>query len=202
MRRMTDTPRAILFDLDGVLIDSYPAWFQLLNHAARELGYPAISTEAYEASWGQSTTEDRDAFFPNHEVSEVEAFYDAHYFDHLDHLGVPEEVPDVFARLAERELTSAVCTNTQASIASEIVKRSGATPDFIVGGNDVPKGKPAPDMLLRACELLRVSPSEAWMIGDSRYDRESAAAAEVYFIGVRIDGEKRLNRLVPCIRTN
>ena len=82
---MTDTLRTILFDLDGVLIDSYPVWFQLLNHAARELGYPAISTELYETSWGQSTTADRDAFFSNHEVSEVEAFYDAHYFDHLDH---------------------------------------------------------------------------------------------------------------------
>ncbi len=192
---MTDTPRAILFDLDGVLIDSYPVWFQLLNHAARELGYPAISTELYETSWGQSTTDDRDAFFPNHEVSEVEAFYDAHFFEHLDHLGVPEEVPKVFARLAEGELTSAVCTNTQASIAAEIVKRSGAAPDVIVGGDDVPKGKPAPDMLLRACELLRVSPSEAWMIGDSRYDREAAEAAEVYFIGIGIDGAQRLSRL-------
>ncbi len=195
MRRMSDTPRAILFDLDGVLIDSYPVWLQLLNHAARELGYPAISTEAYETSWGQSTTDDRDAFFPNHEVSEVEAFYDAHYFEHLDHLGVPEEVPEVFERLAKRKLSSAVCTNTQASIASEIVKRSGATPDVIVGGDDVPKGKPAPDMLLRSCDLLRVSPSEAWMIGDSRYDREAAATAEVYFIGIGIDGAKRLSRL-------
>lgn len=200
MRLMTETPRAILFDLDGVLIDSYPVWFELLNQTARELGYPPISTELYETSWGQSTTDDRDAFFPNHEVPEIEAFYDAHYFDHLDHLGVPEEVPDVFARLAERKLKSAVCTNTQASIAAEIVKRSGAKPDFIVGGNDVPKGKPAPDMLLRACELLQVSPSEAWMIGDSRYDREAAAAAEVYFIGVRIDGERRLDRLADLIK--
>ena len=37
------------------------------------------------------------------------------------------------------------------------------------------------------------------MIGDSRYDRESAAAAEVYFIGVRIDGKKRLNRLADLL---
>lgn len=196
---MTESPRAILFDLDGVLIDSYPVWFQLLNHTARELGYPAISTEAYEKSWGQSTTDDRDKFFPNHEVAEVQAFYHANYFDHLDHLGIPEKIPDVFARLAERNLTSAVCTNTQASIASEIVKRSGATPNVIVGGDDVPKGKPAPDMLLRACDLLHVSPTEAWMIGDSRYDREAAAAASIHFIGVRIDGAKRIQHLADLL---
>ena len=145
---MTDTPRAILFDLDGVLIDSYPVWFQLLNHAARELGYPAISTELYETR-GKARRRIGTRSSRTMKVSEVEAFYDAHYFDHLDHLGVPEELPAVFARLAERQLTSAVCTNTQASLAIEIVKRTGARPDFIVGGNDVPKGKPAPDMLLR-----------------------------------------------------
>ena len=196
---MTDSPRASLFDLDGVLIDSYPVWFHLLNHTARELGYPAISDEAYRESWGQSTTDERDAFFPNHEIAEVEAFYDAHYFAHLEHLRIPDEVPNVFAHLTERGLSSAVCTNTQASIAAEIVKRSGATPDVIVGGDDVPQGKPAPDMLLRACELLRVDPSEAWMIGDSRYDKEAAAAARVYFVGIGIDGEKRLNRLVDLL---
>lgn len=109
---------------------------------------------------------------------------DARHFEHLEHLRIPEEVPEVFARLVERELSSAARTNTQASIASEIVKRSGARPNVIVVGDDVPKAKPAPDMLLPACELLEVSPDEAWMIGDSRYDEEAAAAANVYFIGV------------------
>lgn len=196
---MTDKPRAILFDLDGVLIDSYPLWFHLLNHAARKLGYPAISSEAYESSWGQSTRDDRDTFFPNHDISAVEAFYDAHYLKHLEHLKIPEGVPRVFARLKQRGLTSAVCTNSQASIASEAVKRAGATPDVIVGGDDVPTGKPAPDMLVRACELLRVEPSEVWMIGDSRYDRQAAAAADVYFIGVRIDGERRVEHLTDLL---
>jgi len=197
---MTDRPRAILFDLDGVLIDSYSVWFHLMNHAARELGYPPIPSELYEECWGQSTTGDRDSFFPNHEVSEVEAFYDAHYAEHLEHLKVPEEVPVVFERVRERGLGSAVCTNTQASIAAEVVKRSGATPDVIIGGDDVPKGKPAPDMLLRACELLEVSPSDAWMIGDSRYDKEAAAAAEIYFIGIGLDGDERLSRLADLLQ--
>ena len=73
---MIDRPRAILFDLDGVLIDSYWVWFHLLNQTARELGYPEISDEVYRTTWGQSTTADRDAFFPRHEVAEIEAFYD------------------------------------------------------------------------------------------------------------------------------
>ena len=192
---MPDTPRAILFDLDGVLIDSYWVWFHLLNHTARALGYPDISDDVYKATWGQSTTADRDRFFPRHEVSKVEAFYDAHYFEHLEHLRVPPEVPDVFARLKELELGSAVCTNTQSSLAVEIVKRAGATPTIVVGGNDVPRGKPAPDMLLRACELLGVPVDAAWMIGDSHYDRDAARAAGMYFVGLGYDGDRRIEEL-------
>jgi hypothetical protein len=75
-----DSPRAILFDLDGVLVDSYWVWFHLINDTARRLGYPAVSQERYYESWGQSTTADRDSFFPRHTVEEVERLYEGHYF--------------------------------------------------------------------------------------------------------------------------
>ncbi len=192
---MKKPPGAILFDLDGVLVDSYAVWFHLLNHVARVLDYPEIRHEVYESGWGQSTTADRDAFFPNHTVSEVEAFYDEHYFEHLEHMRVAPEVPELFSRLNELGIVSAVCTNTQASLANEIVRRAGATPEHVVGGNDVAKPKPAPDMLLRACELLEVATGAAWMIGDSRYDRDAAQAASIHFVGVRFEGDQRIEAL-------
>lgn len=193
---MRNLPKAILFDLDGVLIDSYRLWFHLLNHTARELGYPPISDEMYRASWGQSTTADRDTFFQGHNVEEIEAFYDAHYFEHLEHLDVPEEVPSLFEQLRELGLKSAVVTNTQSSLAREIVKRAGATPDVVVGGSDVARGKPAPDMLFLAAELLDVPIGSTWMVGDSRYDSEAARAAEVFFVGVGgIRGDLRVTRV-------
>lgn len=192
---MTKPPSAILFDLDGVLVDSYDVWLHLLNHVARVHAYPEITHKAYESGWGQSTTADRDAFFPNHTVSEVEAFYDEHYFEHLEHMRVAPELPEVFSRLKELGIASAVCTNTQASLAKEIVRRAGATPQHIVGGNDIPKPKPAPDMLLRGCELLDVATDAAWMIGDSRYDRDAARSARIHFVGVRFDGDQRIEAL-------
>ena len=192
---MTKPPSAILFDLDGVLVDSYDVWLHLLNHVARVLDYPEVANEVYESGWGQSTTADRDAFFPNHTVAEVEACYDEHYFEHLEHMRVAPELSEVFARLKELRISSAVCTNTQASLANEIVRRAGATPEHVVGGNDVPKPKPAPDMLLRACELLEVDADAAWMIGDSRYDRDAARSARIHFVGVRFDGDQRIEVL-------
>ncbi len=189
------TLRAVLFDLDGVLVDSYALWFQLQNQAARELGYPPITEARYRAGWGQSTRDDRDMFFPHHDVQDVEAFYGAHYFEHLDHLVVPPGVPEVYARLGELGIRSAVCTNTQASLAAEIVRRAGARPDVIVGGDDVARGKPAPDMIFRALELLGVSAEDAWMVGDSSYDRDAARAAGVRFVGLGIEGDVRIENL-------
>jgi HAD superfamily hydrolase (TIGR01509 family) len=189
---MKSTPRAILFDLDGVLIDSYAVWFQLLNHTARELGYGEISQELYRESWGQSTLADRDRFFPGHSVEDVERFYQEHYFEHVEHLVVPGEVPEVFRRLREERIATAVVTNTQKSLASSIVERAGARPDVVVGGGDAPRGKPAPDSLLLASRLLNVVPAEAWMVGDTSFDRDAARDAGIWFVGVRIEGDAQV----------
>lgn len=189
---MTERPRAILFDLDGVLIDSYVVWFHLLNQTARELGYGEISQELYRESWGQSTLADRDRFFPGHSVADVERFYLEHYFEHLEHLVVPGEVPEVFRWLREKRIATAVVTNTQKSLATSIVERAGAAPDVVVGGGDAARGKPAPDSLLLASGLLNVAPEQAWMVGDTSFDREAALCAGIWFVGVRMEGDVRV----------
>lgn len=195
MTRELFSPAAVLFDLDGVLVHSYPLWFHLLNDVAGKLGYPAVTAEAYEKAWGQSTAADREAFFPNHTIGQIEAAYDESYTSQLVHLEVPEGVSDVFARLDTLGIPSALCTNTQASLARVTVAHAGASPRVIVGGDDVDNGKPAPDMLLRACERLEVAPERAWMVGDSRFDREAAQAAGVFFAGRGIDGDARVEEL-------
>ncbi len=192
---MKKRPRAVLFDLDGVLIESYAVWFHLLNHTARALGYPAISEELYRESWGQSTLADRDRFFPGHSVDDVESFYHEHYFDHIEHLVVPDEVPDLFSRLREEGIATAVVTNTQKSLATPIVAKAGATPDLVVGGGDAPCGKPAPDLLLLASRLLNVGPEETWMVGDTPFDRDAARDAKIWFVGVGIEGDVRVEAL-------
>ena len=68
-------------------------------------------------------------------------------------------------------------------------------PGALVGGTDVPHPKPAPDMVLRACELVGAQPSQAVVVGDSDYDRRAAAAAATRFIGLRTGGDPRLDRL-------
>src|SRR5262249_5152089 len=101
----------------------------------------------------------------------------------------------VIARLRSAGLRQALITNTPGPLAGEILRHAGLALDTIVGGTDVPAGKPAPDMVLEACRRLGVTPGEAAVVGDSRFDRDAAAAAAVRFIGLRLDGDARIERL-------
>jgi phosphoglycolate phosphatase/AHBA synthesis associated protein len=185
----------VLFDLDGVLIRSYEVWFRLMNAAAAHFGQPAISRETFQSCWGQGLQEDVRRFFPGGSVEEVEAYYDAHFMDHGEHLQVDPDAAPVIAALRERGLSLGVITNTPAALARAILGRAGLAVDFVVGGTDVPEPKPAPDMVLRACQLARVAPAAALVVGDSSYDRAAARAAGVRFAGLQIEGGTTLARL-------
>jgi len=187
--------RAVLFDLDGVLVDSYGVWFHVMNAVARDLGYPAITREDFAAGWGQGIEQDVARFYGRHGVPELERRYEAAYPRHMRHLRFDPAAGAVLSALRQDGVGSALITNTPAPLARAIVARGRLALDVVVGGTDVARGKPAPDMVLRACELLRVAPDEAVVVGDTAYDRDAARAAGAAFAGLRFDGERRLERL-------
>jgi len=187
--------RAVLFDLDGVLIDSFEVWFRLLGSIAADFGYPAISREVFRSGLGQGIEADVRRFFPRHTVPELERLYVERFSAHLAHLAVAEGVPALFAALRRRGVGTGVITNTPADLARSLVARAGATPDVLVGGTDVARPKPAPDMVTHACAGLGVEPGSAWVVGDTAFDREAARGAGAHFAGLGIEGEVTLARL-------
>jgi HAD superfamily hydrolase (TIGR01509 family) len=187
--------RAVLFDLDGVLIESYEVWLSLLQALAAKLGYAPVTREAFAAGWGQGIQADVATIFTGQTVPELEQLYADHFEEHLERLEVADGVADVFAAIRARGLRSAVITNTPASMARALVARAGATPDVLIGGTDVAEAKPAPDMVLLACDRLGVAPGAAIVVGDTEYDRKAAQAAGARFAGIGIDGEVRFARV-------
>ena len=192
--------RAVLFDMDGVLVDSYEVWYHLMEATAKDLGYPPVTRERFQEGWGQGVQADVARFFTNHTVGQIEAHYEAHYREHMEHLKVNPQSSAVFRMLKKKGKSLAVITNTPAPLAREILRRAELKPDLLVGGTDVPNGKPAPDMVLRAVEKLNVSCGESLVVGDSRYDREAAEAAFVRFAGLGIDGDLQLKQLKDVLQ--
>lgn len=192
-------PGALLFDLDGVLVHSDEVWFRVLNGVAEELGYPAVSRQAFLAATGQGIEADVERWYPNHSVLAIEGLYAEHFPRNLEHGTPMAGVPELFAELRERAIPTAVVTNTPNPLATWVVRHVGATPDHIVGGTDVPHSKPAPDIVLEACRRLSVDVGQAWLLGDSRYDKEAAEAAGARFVGFRIDGDARVEQLIDLL---
>ncbi len=191
--------RAVLWDLDGVLIDSFEVWFHLLNATSRAFGGSEITRQAMLDGWGQGISADVECWFPHKTVAETEAHYHAHFMDHATHLRVDPDARAITTELRRRGFAQALITNTPSPLAREILAHARLELDDAVGGTDVPNAKPAPDMVREACRRLGVTPGETIVVGDSRYDLEAARGAGVRCVGLGMDADLRVERLTELL---
>jgi phosphoglycolate phosphatase-like HAD superfamily hydrolase len=91
----------------------------------------------------------------------------------------------------------ALVTNTVEPLASAVIDhaRLGQRLPVRATADQVVHAKPVPDLVQLACRGLGVEPGDAWMVGDSKYDRGAAHAAGARFIGLRLDGDLRIEHL-------
>jgi len=190
--------RAVLFDLDGVLIDSYEAWFRTVQGARRDLGFGAVSRDEFDGGWGQGVEDDAAVLFPGRTVDEVNGAFAARFRDEMGAVEILDGAEAVLERLRTAGHPLAIVTNTGSGQAREMLAALGLLErvDTVVASGDVPREKPAPDMVLEACRRLGRSVEDALMVGDSRYDRDAARAAGVFFVGFRTEGDRRVERLL------
>ena len=176
--------KAVLFDMDGVLVDSFEAWFRLVNSASNEFDYPDISRQQFKSVYGQSTALDVALFFPGRTVLEIDNYYENHFYDFKEFVYPAPECHATVEELKRLGVNLAVITNTAGSLAREILKDLNIGIDCIIGGDEVANGKPAPDIVFKACDLLGVSVEETILVGDSIYDMEAAKASGSCAIGI------------------
>jgi HAD superfamily hydrolase (TIGR01509 family) len=194
------TIRAVLFDLDGVLVDTYEAWLALVRATARHFGAPDVARAAFDATWGQSVEDDTRELVPGPTVDEVTRHYNAHFREHVGAVVANPEGPATLRGLRRRRIGTACVTNSPAPLAREILDAAalGELLDAVVAAGDVPRPKPAPDMVLAACRRLGAATAETVLLGDSRFDEEAARAAEVKFVHYDVRRNESLARSVDA----
>lgn len=176
--------RAVLFDLDGVLVDSYDAWFAVVNETARGFGLPEVSAATFRATFGQGLDADVRNLYAGRPRREVEVAYERGMRAQAQTIRVnPEGLPALTALRAAGVRTACV-TNTQDGLAQAVLDAAGLRTGFdVVAATRVGlREKPAPDLLHAALAALGVPARAACMVGDSRYDAEAAAAAGVAYV--------------------
>jgi phosphoglycolate phosphatase len=177
--------RAVVFDLDGTLVDSAADLAAAVNHALRGLGLPQrpvaeITTFVGE---GASRLVER-AVAPHRELLEPGlALWWEHYRAHL--LDRTRLYPGMAELLRDARLPMAVHTNKPGSLARQILEGLGVLDRFteVVGGDEAPR-KPDPGGTRAILSRLGVAPAEAIYVGDSVVDLELARAVPMPLVTV------------------
>ena len=91
--------RAVLFDLDGVFVESREVWLDVMQAVARKFGYPEITAEQIQRAWGQSIADDRKLFYPGLTVKQLEHEYNRLFPQSTLHLIIDADGPKVVKAL-------------------------------------------------------------------------------------------------------
>lgn len=189
------TPKAVLFDLDGTLVDSVPdlTWGLSVLMQRRSLapftekevadmvGKGAVSLmERALAARGLAVTEE--SF-----KSLILEYVDIMRSGHDERTRFYPGVLDALYALKGAGVRVALVTNKMRAMTVSFLQGKGIASlfDAVVAGDDTPHPKPAPDMLNAALELFSIGAEEAVMVGDSKNDALAAVAAGVRSVLVR-----------------
>lgn len=182
--------KAVLLDMDGVLVFSEDAWFAVYNDTLTHFGHAPVSRQAFDAIYGNGTKADRDTYMPERTIEEVDAAYGRFFRERLPKVRPNAEAAPFLRELRRLGIASAVATNTQHLLAREILEVAGLLPlvDAVACADEAGAGKPDPAVVRLAAKRVGMDLSDAVFVGDSRYDREAALAAPVRFAGYRMPG--------------
>jgi phosphoglycolate phosphatase len=203
---------AVLFDLDGTLLDTVADIALALNRVMLEYGGKALeeSEVRHMIGRGSPILIERALAAQGRVVDAaaqsamVERFF--HHYGELEELNEDRAQPydgaaKCLRRLHDAGLRTAVVTNKQHRFADALLRRLGLSGwvDLVIGGDTCERRKPDPQPLLFACESLRVAPSESLMVGDSVNDVQAARAAGIPVVCVSYGyNEGRDPRTLDC----
>lgn len=180
---------AVVFDLDGTLVDSRRDIAAATNHALARAGRPALATEIVASYVGDgarslvSRAADLEENDPAVDalLDDFLAYYASHALDFTTPMPGAEAALDSLARLP-----LAVATNKPRPTTEAVLEGLGLRRRFsvVVAGTDPLPRKPAPDQLVFVAEQLRISPWNLVMVGDGPQDVEAGRAAGCRTVGV------------------
>ena len=181
--------KAVLFDLDGTLIDSAPDLGAAADKMRTDRGLPSLPDAAYRPMAGAGArgmlsvafgmTPDspgfeamREEFFVNYERCMTERTY------------VFEGVEDMLSQLETRGVLWGVVTNKSKRFTEPLAAQMPlfTNASVVISGDTTPHAKPHPEPLLEAARRLRLDPSQCVYVGDDERDILAARAAGMYSV--------------------
>jgi phosphoglycolate phosphatase len=191
-RAFPEHPKAVIFDLDGTLIDSLPDIANVANAALESFGLPRYSVQAYRAmvGWGLAelarlALEGLEGEKPPVEqlTGRIVELYEKYPFEYgAAYPGIAQ----LLGRLSDAGIRLAVLTNKRHEVAVQTVAK--AFPEigfgYVRGDREGHPRKPDPATVAEVLDALGVDASGTVFVGDSDVDMQTAAGMNVFSVGV------------------
>ncbi len=183
--------KVILFDMDGVLVNTEPLHFQLWKKAFREFGLE-VGFEQYKGCIGSNNAKLMDLILEHYGLDfrdnqELPARYYQLKDEHLHHGEIPriEGVQETLAELRRRGYRMAVASSSPQDYIELCMERLGLRENFeiLFSAHRVPRSKPFPDVFLAAAEAMGATPAECVVVEDSTNGTLAAKAAGMRCLG-------------------
>jgi beta-phosphoglucomutase family hydrolase len=182
--------QAFIFDMDGVIIDSEPMHFEVDIQVMNYYG-SAITHEQLEQYVGMTNPEMWAAVKEQHNLTpSVSEIIEYQLSNKIEMLTSSEMEPidgirELLAELKARNIPAAIASSSPPVFIKAVLRKFDLLDHFecVVSGEEVERGKPAPDVYLKAAELLGVKPQDCMVLEDARHGVAAAKAAGMKCIG-------------------
>lgn len=199
--------KAILFDMDGVLIEAKEWHYEALNKALDLFGMPISRFDHLTTFDGLPTRKklqllsiERGLPVEMHEfINEMKQQYTMELvYTQCKPLFIHEFA---LSRLKAQNYRLAVCSNSVRETVEVMMKKAGLSDylDLLISNEDVSKGKPEPEMYLKAIAYFGLNPKECLIVEDNENGIRAAKAAGAHLLIVRNTREVTLDRLRQAI---
>jgi pyrophosphatase PpaX len=177
--------KAVLFDIDGTLLDSAEFIYRAFAHVLRERKLPPRSRADMAAVMGVSLEECYRVLAGG---GDLEAMCREHRAFQRQHLDLPRAFPgaiEVLEELARMGLRMAAVTTRSRISSLTTLERCGLARfmQTVMSAEDTPNLKPHPEPLRKALAVLKVKPAQAVMVGDTEADVQAGRSAGTLTVG-------------------
>lgn len=183
------TISAVLFDLDGTLVDSLDDLADAVNYMRSQFGMTALNTTEVRRMIGKGSrhlVQQALGSDSDNDIRRGLQFFEGFNSAHIaDKSRLYPGILEVLTQLDEQDIPLAIVSNKNESLSRLILESLGIDGYFrsISGGDTYPERKPSPLPLMRVIQELGVKPEETVMVGDSINDIEAGRQAGIATIG-------------------
>jgi HAD superfamily hydrolase (TIGR01509 family) len=178
--------RAVIFDLDGTLIESYQAHLESFRRALSRFGL-TVEDEEIHRRFGKPAKQIIKEILPENQhrhIDEIVRYKRLEFIETSKDMQVFDGVETLLKYLKDKGFSVCLATSADSPSVMRVVNKFGLENyfDVILSSNDVKEAKPNPEMFIQASKRLEVDPKDCLVIGDSPFDVIAAKKAGMKII--------------------